>query len=365
MWKLISSFVHVKASNPDQQRRGRILVTLSLGVVIILLTVGLTLTLLQPTIGRFINLSLATLVFATAAFLGRQGFVSAGSYILIIVAGIGSLSGMFFNPDSPFNIIYLLLCVLLSSILLKPHQIWIVWGGSIAALALVVLMVPEATRAKILLEYAAAHVSVLLTVSALITFIGARSLAAALSEARELRRQAEEANQRLVQVNAGLEARIAERTEALQRLADEQRATMSQLEESLRSQQELNRLILELDVPIIPVRDDTLVVPLVGGLDSNRVQRLLENVLQAIERAGARMLVIDVTGVAVIDTYAAVALLHVAQAARLMGVKTTLAGIRPEVAQTLVSLGVDLSAIDTTSTLQAALALQPRGRFSV
>ncbi|OAN49697.1 anti-anti-sigma factor [Chloroflexus islandicus] len=360
MWKLIAHFVHVKASNPDQQRRGQLLVTLSAGVVVILLTAGLLLTMLQPTIGRFINLGLATLVFSTAAFLGRQGFVSAGSYILIIVAGIGSLSGLFFNPDSPFNIIYLLICVLLSSILLKPNQIWIVLAGCLAALAVVVVTVPVATRSAILLDYAAAHVSVLLTVTALITFIGARSLAAALAEARELRRQAEEANQRLVQVNAGLEARIAERTEALQRLADEQRATMSQLAESLRSQQELNQLILELDVPIIPVRDDTLVVPLVGGLDSHRVQRLFENVLPAIERAGARLLVIDVTGVAVIDTYAAAALLQVAQAARLMGVTTTLAGIRPEVAQTLVSLGIDLSSIHTASTLQAALRLQPQ-----
>lgn len=364
MWKLIARFVYVKASNPDQQRRGRILVSLSLGVVAILLTVGLTLTLLQPTIGRLINLSLATLVFATAAFLGRQGLVSVGSYILIIVSAIGSLSGMYFNPDSPFSIIYLLICILLSSILLKPYQIWIVWGVCLTLLALVVFTVPQATRENILLDYAAAQVSVLLTISALITFIGARSLAAALSEARELRRQAEEANQRLVQANAGLEARIAERTEALQRLADEQRATMAQLEESLRSQQELNRLILELDVPIIPVRDDTLVVPLVGGLDSNRGQRLLEHVLQAIDQTGARMLVLDVTGVAVIDTYAATALLQVAQAARLMGVTTTLAGIRPEVAQTLVSLGIDLSSIHTASTLQAALALQPRMRAS-
>ncbi|WP_322487370.1 STAS domain-containing protein [Chloroflexus sp.] len=364
MWKLIARFANVKASNPDQQRRGQLLVTLSVGIIVILLTVGLLLTMIQPTIGRFINLGLATIVFAMAAFLGRQGFVSAGSYILIIVAGMGSLSGMFFNPNSPFNIIYLLICVLLSSILLKPNQIWIVLAGCLAALAGVVVTVPASTRAAILLEYAAAHVSVLLAVTALITFIGARSLAAALAEARELRRQAEEANQRLVQVNTSLEARIAERTEALQRLADEQRATMARLAETLNAQQELNRLILELDVPIIPVRDDTLIVPLVGGLDSNRVQRLLETVLQAIERAGARMLVIDVTGVAVIDTYAAAALLRVAQAARLMGVTTTLAGLRPEVAQTLVSLGVDLSSIQTTSTLQAALALQPRMRSS-
>lgn len=361
----IASFTEIKTSDPDEQRRGRILVTLSLGIVIILLTIGLGLTLLQPTVGRFVNLGLAILVFAIAALLGRQGLVSAGSYILIVVAGLGSLSGLFFNPDSPFNIIYLLVCVLLSSILLQPNQIWFVLGGCLIALAGVVIAVPAPTRAKILLEYAAAHTSVLLTVGALISFIGARSLAAALAEARALRRQAEEANQRLLQMNASLEAQIAERTAALQRLADEQRATLAQLAASLQEQQELNRLIVELDVPIIPVRDDTLVVPLVGGLDSRRVQRLLDNALPAIERSGARVLVIDVTGVPVIDTYAAAALLQTAQAARLMGATTILAGIRPEVAQTLVSLGIDLSAIHTTSTLQAALKLQPHVRSTI
>ncbi len=358
MIKHLAPFITVQARTPDEQRRGQILVTLSLGVVVILLTIGIVLTLFQPTPGRFINLGLATLVFATAAWLGRKGFVTAGSYVLIVVSGIGALSGMFLNPNSHFNIFYLLLSVLLASVLLRPHQIWVVLGLALAALGGVVISLPSSQRAMIALDLAAAHVTVLLTVSALITFIGARSLATALDEARELRQQAEAANRRLAELNADLERRVAERTAALEQLTVEQQATMAQLQAALAAQQQLNQQIINLSAPMIPINDETLVTPIIGQLDQTRIQQLLQAALTAIEQTNARVLVIDVTGVAIIDTHAAAGLLQVAQAARLMGAVTVLAGIRPEVAQTLVSLGADLSAIRTAATLQAALAMR-------
>lgn len=358
MWERLAALTTVKhARTPDEQRRGQILVSLSLGIVAILATVGLTLTLLAPTVGRFINLGLAILVFATAALLGRQGFINIGAYILIIVSGLGAISGIFLNPNSPFNLFYLLICVLLASILLTSNQIWLVLGMCLLALVGAMTFIPPDIKEQTLLPLAMSHLAVLLTVSALITFIGARSLDTALAEARKLRQQAEEANQQLAQANAQLETRIVERTAEIQRLADEQRATMAQLAEALHRQQQLNQLLIKLDVPIIPVKHDTLVAPLIGTLDTPRIQHLLEASLKAIEEMNACTLVIDTTGVAVIDTHAAAGLLHVAQAARLMGATTILAGIRPEVAQTLVSLGVDLSLIRTASTLEAALEM--------
>lgn len=84
MTSLLSSLTDVTARTPDDRRRGRILVPLSLGIVALLLSVGIALTLLQPSAGRFINLGLATLVFASAALLGKKGFVSAGAYVLIV-----------------------------------------------------------------------------------------------------------------------------------------------------------------------------------------------------------------------------------------------------------------------------------------
>lgn len=361
MTSMLSSLIDVTARTPEERRRGRILVPLSLGVVALLLSVGMALTLLQPSAGRFINLGLATLVFASAALLGKKGFVTTGAYILIVASGMGALSGVLLNPTSPFNLFYLLISVLLASVLLPPRQIWIILGLCLAGIAGVLSRVPAETRTAINLDLALAHLTILLVISAFISFIGARSLSSALKAADEARRHAEEVGQQLSVANATLEARVEERTAAYRRLADEQRAAVAQLEESLKAQQHLNQMIAELTVPVIPVRDDTLVVPLIGSIDANRVQQLFTAALRSLEQTRARVLIIDVTGVAIIDSQVAAALIQVAQAARLMGAETILAGIRPEVAQTLISLGAGLNEMRTAATLQSALSLADTG----
>ncbi len=110
-------------------------------------------------------------------------------------------------------------------------------------------------------------------------------------------------------------------------------------------------------MPIIPVTRDALVVPLVGAIDSSRAGQLLDDLLTMIERMRARTIFLDVTGVAIVDTQVAASLLQIAAAARLMGAEAVLVGIRPEVAQTLVGLGVDLETIHTVASLQEGLAL--------
>ncbi|HMQ34810.1 MAG TPA: STAS domain-containing protein, partial [Chloroflexaceae bacterium] len=145
------------------------------------------------------------------------------------------------------------------------------------------------------------------------------------------------------------------RTAALRQVAEEQRVAAAELRASLQAQQDLNRIVAELSVPVIPVSASTLIVPLVGNIDSARADQVLSSVLDRVEGSGARTVVLDVTGVAVVDTHVAGALLRVAQATALMGTRTVLAGIRPEVAQALVGLGVDLSDLHTVATLQEAL----------
>ncbi|MGQ9611715.1 STAS domain-containing protein [Chloroflexus sp.] len=355
MKHLLVTLTHVAARTHDEQRRGRILVTICFGVTALLLSVGTGLTMMQPSVGRFVNLGLAILVFSAAGVLGRKGFVNAGSYMLILVSVIGAVSGVVLNPTSPFNTFYLIVSVLLASVLLPPRQIWIVLGICLAALAGVLAMVPPEIRDASYLNPARGHLTVLLIVSAFISFIGSQSLSAALTAADDARQRAEEASRQLEIVNATLESRVAERTLALQRLADEQRAAVIQLEESLKAQQQLNQIIAELAVPVIPVTDDILVIPLIGNIDSTRMHHLFQSALNAMKQSHARTLIIDITGVVLMDSQVAAALIQVAEAARLMGTRTILVGIRPEVAQTLVGLGATLEGLRTTATLQSAL----------
>lgn len=120
----------------------------------------------------------------------------------------------------------------------------------------------------------------------------------------------------------------------------------------LRQQQE----ILELSTPVIHVWDGILSVPIIGTLDSNRSQIIMENLLKEITATGSQIAILDISGVPAMDTLVAHHLMKTVKAARLMGAECIISGIRPAIAQTIVHLGVDLSDVITKATLAGALS---------
>jgi PAS domain S-box-containing protein len=112
----------------------------------------------------------------------------------------------------------------------------------------------------------------------------------------------------------------------------------------------------ELSTPLIPISDTVLVMPLIGRIDTRRASQILESLLTGIQEQQADLAIIDITGVNLVDTQVAHALIQAARAVKLLGARVVLTGLRPEVAQTLVSLGVDLSDIVTHGTLQNGIA---------
>ncbi|HEY0779729.1 MAG TPA: STAS domain-containing protein [Gemmatirosa sp.] len=118
--------------------------------------------------------------------------------------------------------------------------------------------------------------------------------------------------------------------------------------------------MLELSTPVVKLWDGILALPMIGTLDSARTQVVMETLLQRIVETGAEVAVIDITGVPTVDTLTAQHLLKTVTAARLMGADCIISGIRPQIAQTIVHLGVDLAGVTTKATLadafRAALA---------
>jgi anti-anti-sigma regulatory factor len=114
--------------------------------------------------------------------------------------------------------------------------------------------------------------------------------------------------------------------------------------------------LAELSTPLIPVNESTLVMPLIGAVDSRRVQQIMGVLLSGVAESNAASVILDITGVPVVDTQVANALFHAAQAVKLLGAQVILTGIRPEVAQTLVGLGVELNNLITRSRLQDGIA---------
>jgi len=127
---------------------------------------------------------------------------------------------------------------------------------------------------------------------------------------------------------------------------------VEQRERIIREQQ---AAIRELSTPVLQVRDRLLILPIIGGLDSQRARQLTQQLLSAIRESRARMVVIDITGVGMIDLTVANHLVQTVEAARLMGARAIITGLSSEVAQTLVDLGVDLSMMQTVGDLQGGL----------
>ncbi|QDQ25580.1 STAS domain-containing protein [Chitinimonas arctica] len=165
---------------------------------------------------------------------------------------------------------------------------------------------------------------------------------------------------------AALQLRITEDVRALMEaiwwnsnLADKMaqyaaRAYQSSREEVIhRQQQEL----LELSTPVIKLWDGVLAVPIIGTLDSGRTQLVMESLLQRLVETGSELAIVDITGVPTVDTLVAQHLIKTVTAIRLMGADCIISGIRPQIAQTIVHLGIELQGITTKATLADALGL--------
>lgn len=126
-----------------------------------------------------------------------------------------------------------------------------------------------------------------------------------------------------------------------------------------RQQQEL----MELSTPVVKLWDGILALPMIGTLDSARTQVVMESLLQRIVETGSDVAIIDITGVPTVDTLVAQHLLKTVTAARLMGAECIISGIRPQIAQTIVHLGVELGGVVTKASMADAfgMALQKRG----
>lgn len=113
--------------------------------------------------------------------------------------------------------------------------------------------------------------------------------------------------------------------------------------------------LTEIASPIVPVHEGILVLPLIGAIESQRANQIVDGLLQAINTQRASVVIIDITGVPVIDTAVANYVLQAAQAARLLGATAILVGVSPAIAQTMVQLGIDLSALRVRANLQAGI----------
>lgn len=171
----------------------------------------------------------------------------------------------------------------------------------------------------------------------------------------ELVRIDEEERRRTADLDA--QERQRELTAVVEQRTKELRITIERLEQAQAVLQKQAETIQQLSIPIVQVWDGILLVSLIGHLDGQRAQHLIELLLESIRQRRARMVLLDVTGVTIVDTAVAGYLMRTVQAVKLLGAQTMLVGISPEIAQTLVTLEVDLGSMVAAADLQQGLQM--------
>jgi anti-anti-sigma regulatory factor/HAMP domain-containing protein len=168
----------------------------------------------------------------------------------------------------------------------------------------------------------------------------------------------------LEQTQAGLEQRVAERTAELAQANAEAEQALADLQHALTARDQLSAAIRDISSPVVSVLPGIVIMPLIGAIDTERASIITSTLLTALERQRTEVAILDVTGVPLVDTQVAQVLINTAAAARLLGVETVLVGLRPELAQTIVGLGVELRGLQTRADLADGVqyALKQRER---
>jgi rsbT co-antagonist protein RsbR len=356
MRQFLTWLLTIDHPDDDHQRRGRNLVILALSLICAALLFVPILLFLRSQSIIFVDIGLAILVYVGVLLLGRRGLVTLGAVIFITVITLAILGGTLSVGTLSSSPFFLILSLLIASLCLRPWQVWLVLAANIVGLTATILLLPSSPLLDPNSAQSMFSGYLLLGIVGLMSFLSAKSTSSALASAQRSRGDAEAAAQALAHTNAALEQTVAERTASLQAALGDVQARSDEQARLLEEIQQQRILLRELSVPVIPISATTLVMPLVGALDSTRLQQIQEQALHALQHKSARYLVLDITGVPVVDSQVAQGLLSVVQAARLLGAQVLLVGIRPEVAQAIVGLGLDLRDIYTTSDLQSALS---------
>jgi rsbT co-antagonist protein RsbR len=159
-------------------------------------------------------------------------------------------------------------------------------------------------------------------------------------------------------IEAAIDLLIDDLTDELkqrEKMRKEVEDKLSKIQEQQKTISQQQTDLLELSSPVSKVWDNVLILPVIGTLDSQRTQIMMENLLEKIVETGCTISILDITGVPTVDTQVANHLLKTVTSARLLGAECIISGISPAIAQTIVHLGIDLSSIKTKATLQDAM----------
>jgi anti-anti-sigma regulatory factor len=328
-----------------------------MGIALIdLLSTALTTTEVQLAIVFSATVVIFELLASGALLLLRRGHLRIAALvlvttILVVLSALLVLTGVEANVPS---LMAFVVPVCLAGFLFQRRGLWVTTAVSFAVVGTVAYLdSSQSPLVKLIasdtsLSYALVIFVFVVVLLALFLdrFGGGFREALAAAAARE---------QELDHLRQSLEATVAERTSRMEQALHDAEARADEQARLLMELEQQRAVVREMSVPVIPVSNSILVMPLVGVLDTERLRDLQAEALRSVVRTSARYLVLDITGVSLVDSQVAQGIMTVVEALRLLGAVAILVGIRPEIAQTIVGLGLHLRGLQTYSDLRLAL----------
>ncbi len=324
---------HINTTDEDTVTRGRLLKGTSL--LLFVASIAVIALGLQPLDSiRAWATTGSVLVFSVVVFgLAHYGYVRAGGLLLssIILGSIIFTQNTADMVDTRVSLATILPALVVG--LVVGSNAMLVFGAATLLARLVAQTVMHPVPSEIV-----ANDVVVLTVSLMLLWLILRTLEQAAARSNQRAATA-------LETQSTLEAQ----QNALQ-------TTNSDLSASNAQMSSLLNLVRDLETPVIPLLEGVLVLPLVGHVDTRRASELTNTTLKAVHEQRARVVIVDITGVSVVDTAVAQRISHLAQAVRLLGARVLLTGIRSDVAHTIVAQGIDFSNVQTAGRLQDGIA---------
>ncbi len=325
-WNWLTNIQH---ANEDVRRRSRTLVAVCaaldvMGIVSLVLFGAVV-----PNLLAFVIVIILCLIFTSALFLARQGYLAIGATLLFGILLLIPAIPLFTGGRELSQPVYFLLAPVLASVILRPKEIWLAAVSSVILMIFVINMLPVNPLSTAEGQSQIIHILIMLVFSTVAGTISAHNTYDALRVAGRARSDAERTAAALDRTNRDLEQRVVERTAVLETTLQKAEEREARLERTLAENEQQRTTIREMSVPVIPVTRQTLVMPLIGALDTSRLRMLQEQALRAIEHTSAHTLIIDITGVPVVDSQVAQGVLAVVQATRLLGARRCLWAFAP------------------------------------
>ncbi len=295
------------------------------------------------------------LLFALARMVLQRRQLIAAIMIAGAAGSLAALAYMIALPELIASFTLFPLCVIGLAMLHTSRRLLV--GATIAAVITTLLIVGLSFLPRWLPPVPSTMLSALqFATPAVVVILLALLLGYTWNNLHTTLRASQVANHELETLRDSLESQVVQRTAELEAALGQVQAQAQHQAQLLEEIERQQATIRDLGVPVLPVSVSAAVVPLIGALDSERLTMLRDRALRAVEQLRVHTLLLDLTGVEILDERIAAGVIELAAAVRLLGARVVLIGIRPEVAESIVALGVDLRGIRSIRDLRTALA---------